>query len=228
MLSLDALEVLLRFAALFADPGFRVVYNSLGAWASVNHLHFHPLYTEDVFAPGGGGGGGGATPVEDARRSRVAVLPPCAEDEDGGCARVDVYRLVDWEVDGFVLTTGGGGSGGAGGGAPPPHRVLAAPLWRLIEVLLRRDVPHNLLVADGGRTVVVLPRAPQAPHGGRVNIAVLEAVGLGVWFDEESYEAAGAEEYAAMLRAVSLDAALLDEISAEAFLGGSGSGGGCV
>ena len=79
VLSLDALEVALRFAALFGDPCMRLVYNSLGAWASVNHLHFHPLYTEGVF-------GGPRLPVEDAPRALVRSL----RGGDGSC--VDVYR----------------------------------------------------------------------------------------------------------------------------------------
>ena len=30
-------------------PGIKIGYNSVGAAATVNHLHFHLLYTEDLF-----------------------------------------------------------------------------------------------------------------------------------------------------------------------------------
>lgn len=81
--------------------------------------------------------------------------------------------------------------------------------------------------------------------GARVNIAVLEAAGLGVWFDEAAYEAASGEEcararararrygyaaphrrrrsYAALLRAVGLGAPALDDICARAYGGAAGA-----
>lgn len=36
----DTLALALRFASEAANPYFRLVYNSLGAYGTVNHLHF--------------------------------------------------------------------------------------------------------------------------------------------------------------------------------------------
>ena len=54
----DGLSAVLEYLTALS-PAARAMYNSMGAWASVNHLHFH-LYGAD------------ALPVENAPRRKLA------------------------------------------------------------------------------------------------------------------------------------------------------------
>uniref|UniRef100_A0A8C4TD16 GDP-D-glucose phosphorylase 1 n=1 Tax=Erpetoichthys calabaricus TaxID=27687 RepID=A0A8C4TD16_ERPCA len=44
ILTMDAIRIGIESVLLSSDPGFRVGFNSLGAFASVNHLHLHCYY----------------------------------------------------------------------------------------------------------------------------------------------------------------------------------------
>lgn len=44
ILTIDSLRLAVEFSLLNSNPFFRVAFNSLGAYASVNHLHFHGYY----------------------------------------------------------------------------------------------------------------------------------------------------------------------------------------
>ncbi|XP_007906745.1 GDP-D-glucose phosphorylase 1 [Callorhinchus milii] len=46
VLTPDLLRIALELVFLSSDPGFRVGFNSLGAFASVNHLHIHGYYLQ--------------------------------------------------------------------------------------------------------------------------------------------------------------------------------------
>lgn len=66
VLSASSLFGSLRLASCSSRADFRLLYNSLGAWASVNHLHLHPVYTDASFeAPG--------FPIERSPVRRVGV-----------------------------------------------------------------------------------------------------------------------------------------------------------
>lgn len=77
----------LHFAAEAANPYFRVGYNSLGAYATINHLHFQAYY---LAAP---------LPVE---RAPVVAMQGLKRRRDG----VRISRLSDYPVLGFVVEGG--------------------------------------------------------------------------------------------------------------------------
>ena len=53
VLTADALLLALVLVQASRRPDFRVTFNSLGAWASVNHLHLHGVYLGGVTQSGG-------------------------------------------------------------------------------------------------------------------------------------------------------------------------------
>lgn len=87
VLSPDMLLLGLRFARMSRRRDFRVGFNSLGAFASVNHLHLQGLYLKDWFTKT-------AFPIENARRMWLcdARATPDEDEVDAATAKVCVVR----------------------------------------------------------------------------------------------------------------------------------------
>ncbi|GER28249.1 GDP-L-galactose phosphorylase 1 [Striga asiatica] len=77
----DSLALSLNFAKEASDPFFRVGYNSLGAFATINHLHFQAYYLSVPL------------PIEKAPTSRIMSLEN----------RVTVSKLLNYPVLGLVF-----------------------------------------------------------------------------------------------------------------------------
>ncbi|CAD7700895.1 unnamed protein product [Ostreobium quekettii] len=80
----DSMLLALQFAAAAENPYFRVGYNSLGAYATINHLHFQAYF---LLAP---------YPVE---RAPTMPLEPANSKHPG----VKVAQLSEYPVKGFVF-----------------------------------------------------------------------------------------------------------------------------
>lgn len=82
----DSLLLALHLAAEAGNPSFRLGYNSLGAFATINHLHFQAYYLALPF------------PVEKAPTKRVPL-----KSEKGG---VKISKLCNYPVRGLVFEGG--------------------------------------------------------------------------------------------------------------------------
>jgi len=82
----DSLLLALHLAAEAGNPYFRLGYNSLGAFATINHLHFQAYYLSIPF------------PIEKAPTKRVPW-----KSEKGG---VNILELLDYPVRGLVFEGG--------------------------------------------------------------------------------------------------------------------------
>lgn len=84
----DTLLLALQFAHEVNNPYMRVGYNSLGAYATINHLHFQAYYLS------------AAMPLERARTSLISKK---------GCGKsiIRIERLVEYPVHGLVFESGG-------------------------------------------------------------------------------------------------------------------------
>jgi hypothetical protein len=190
-------------------PDFRLGFNSLGAFASVNHFHIHTAFAADIFPSGG------RFPVEGAPREEEL-----ASRDLGSGERLAVQTLA-WHLPGFVFTVSPGGSPSSS----PDNAALAAlasASGSLLAALARAGTPHHFLVADAGRAVYVLPRTKQRPSfGGRAQIALAEVCGLAIFTDPSAYggeEGEGErevtlEEFVAELRSLALEAGALEEVA---------------
>lgn len=148
----------LQFAAEIGTPAMRVGYNSLGAYGTINHLHFHaynldtPLPCERApTAPLRLFGGAGHASAGN-KRPRV----------DGEAPAVLVSRLVGYPVRGFVIEAEPQVPASGGQQQLPPSaaalEAVAAVLGRACEALRRAGVPHNFVVSDAGRRVFLFPQ----------------------------------------------------------------------
>jgi diadenosine tetraphosphate (Ap4A) HIT family hydrolase len=214
-------EAALVGAALGASgSGLRLGFNSLGAWASVNHFHLHVLAAGGMFP-------GGAFPLE--RAPRGAAL--------AAAAGVALRRVVvAGALTGFAFEAAGAARGGAR--APPAAAAAAAPplaaaadaavagalaatAGAFLERLVARDTAHTVLLADAGATALVLPRALQRADAdpaatGRLVVALAEICGYAIVYTADDFAHYAPADYARALADVALPDAELRALEAEA------------
>jgi GDP-L-galactose phosphorylase len=88
LISPDTLLLALQLAHEANNPYFRIGYNSLGAYATINHLHFQAYYLS------------AAMPLE---RARTALISK----KKHGRSTIRIEKLVDYPVNGLVFESGG-------------------------------------------------------------------------------------------------------------------------
>ncbi|GLC43999.1 hypothetical protein PLESTB_000218400 [Pleodorina starrii] len=163
--SRDTVLLALQFARELGSPHFRVGYNSLGAYATINHLHFQSYYLAATLpcevaptAPLPGPLAAPPVPPSAPTVAAAAVSLPRKRQYDelmcGGAAAaaVRVSRLQGYPVNAFVVEAGGGAA--AAGGIEAVAAVVSAAAERLQAV----SQPFNLLMSDAGRRVFIFPQ----------------------------------------------------------------------
>ena len=181
-----------------------------GAHASVNNFHCHGFYTGELFPEAGGdmpveraaGVKAWALPPPFAP---VSVWSIDSTSYPLPCLEVRIDSGGDLSIGGVcgdVVPSGSGGSGdalvdgvGASSGgsvsAPATPPALASVFWAACDVvativqhLLDINVHHHVCWTTGGTRAFILPRRPQADlNDGRINVALAEALGIGLWYE---------------------------------------------
>lgn len=231
VMTTERLSIALRVMALSARRDFRLGFNSLAAWASVNHCHFHVTYISDAFPADG------AFAVERASVSRLAAvaLPPAAPGDDTGDSdrvTLEVAALTGWPLGGFrfaLVQQQRPAASAPARPAPHPRHVarLASAAGSVIAHMTSHEVAHNLLLADRGATVYVLPRAHQAGGGadeGRMAVAFAESCGIGIVYTQAVFDSFSQEEYIAALREYRIAGPTADALTAAAVVGVNAQG----
>jgi hypothetical protein len=229
-------HVVLAASAFRKRPDWRFGFNSLGAWASVNHFHAHNGCVGGIFPSG-------AFPVEAAPRTTLsAVMVDAAHDHR---LRLSVHAL-GWALPGFVFSVakhpdGKGEDSDCGAAllgiaeptttaAPadthPPTAVDVAAATVLqhsagtfLEHLIVANIAHTVLVAGSGTEFYIMPRQPQSgpgAEGGQLVIALAEACGLGIVYSEDDFASYTEERYMDALAAVALAPEELMELQRKA------------
>lgn len=187
----------LHMAAEAASPYFRLGYNSLGAFATINHLHFQAYYLTVPF------------PVEKAATQRIPLA------EGGIKSGVKVSKLMNYPVRGLVFEEGNTLNDLA-------NVVSSACIW-----LQDNNVPYNVLISDSGRKIFVFPQCyaekqalgevSQELLDTQVNPAVWEISGHIVLKRRDDYEEASEASAWRLLAEVSLSEARFEEVKAYIF-----------
>ncbi|KAK6798246.1 hypothetical protein RDI58_005948 [Solanum bulbocastanum] len=126
----DSFAIALHFASEVADPFFRVGYNSLGAFATINHLHFQAYYLSVPF------------PVEKAPIQKILARKGL------GGAGVIVSKLLNYPVRGFAFEGGNGSTA----------RDLSDAVVNSCISLQNKNIPFNILIAQCGKKIFLLPQ----------------------------------------------------------------------
>lgn len=189
----DALIPPLRMCAESKNPYFRVGYNSLGAYATINHLHFQAYYLMEAF------------PIE------RALSKPFAEDvfknpkrPMGKQVHAECLRVYDYPVRCIVFELGSKG-----------FVDLAKWIGRACTRLQKRNIPFNMLMTDHGARVFVIPqifshkiaqnKIPDWIVKTGINPAVFEISGHMLFKREDDYEICSEAMASEILASASLD-----------------------
>lgn len=193
----ESLLLALHMAAEAASPYFRLGYNSLGAFATINHLHFQAYYLTVPF------------PVEKAATQRIPLA------DDGMKSGVKVSKLMNYPVRGLVFEGGNTLNDLA-------DVVSGACIW-----LQENNVPYNVLISDCGRKVFLFPQCyaekqalgevSQELLDTQVNPAVWEISGHIVLKRRDDYEEASEASAWRLLAEVSLSESRFEEVKAYIF-----------
>ncbi|KAK6266650.1 hypothetical protein QUC31_017487 [Theobroma cacao] len=190
----DSFLLAIHLAREAADPFFRVGYNSLGAFATINHLHFQAYYLEVPF------------PIEKAPIQRISTEEGLQDTE------VIVSQLLNYPVRGLVFKGG------------KSAQDLSDVVANTCIFLQTNNIPFNVLISDCGKRVFLLPQCyaekqaigevSQELLHTQVNPAVWEIGGHMVLKRREDYEDAS-EAYAwRLLAEVSLSEERFQEVKA--------------
>ncbi|XP_052206064.1 GDP-L-galactose phosphorylase 1-like [Diospyros lotus] len=184
----------LHLAREAAEPAFRLGYNSLGAFATINHLHFQAYYLAVPF------------PVEKAPTEKLMTGKKLS---DSG---VTVSQLLNYPVLGLVLE----------GGIKLTDLANAAA--NSCIHLEKNNIPFNILIADCGKKIFLFPQcyAKKQACGEvseelldtQVNPAVWEISGHMVLKRRKDYDDASEENAWKLLAQVSLSSERFEEVMA--------------
>ena len=161
VLTEELLHIGLQLSLLSGRKDFRLLFNSLGGYASVNHFHFHGLYLEDMQR----------LPVEDAQRSRLG----------GARGELLVEILVDtaWFCRGLVLSAADVDTLALFGGRVLRH-LQAEDIAHNLMVAPSKELP----------VIYLFPRQweEKVREKPGFNAAILEIAGLLFAHDEERFK----------------------------------------
>ena len=187
----DTLLLALQFAHEANNPYMRVGYNSLGAYATINHLHFQAYYLS------------AAMPLERARTELIAK-------KKHGKSTIRVERLVDYPVNGLVFESSGdledtatliGGFCQRLAAKNIPHNMLIVDKGARVFILpnafsqrkARKELPEDILESQ-------------------VDPAVFEISGHQLMKRREDYEGMDEAWVVRLLRCASFDEERFDEV----------------
>jgi len=146
---------LLQLFKLSTNPSLRIGYNSMGADCIANNLHFHVLYADKLFP-----GGTGQFPIELADKALFfrTNLQHKSSDE------INMYQcgvrfgevLGGWPVRTLVLSPDI--QPDAETSLEDAQEALAHAAGVVLNHLIDKNIPHNLLIADEGMTLYIIPR----------------------------------------------------------------------
>jgi len=126
----------LQMAAESNNPFFRIGFNSLGAYGSVNHLHFQGYYLDAPF------------PVERAPTVPIPGIPTISK-------HVRVMQLSEYPVRGMVMEIIEDAT------VVNPLQHLAHLCGDACRKLVEHNIPHNIFIVDGGSRLFLFPQCFQ-------------------------------------------------------------------
>lgn len=192
----ESLLLAVYMAAEAASPYYRLGYNSLGAFATINHLHFQAYYLEMSF------------PIEKASTKKIRRM------NNNRCG-VRISELVNYPVRGLVYQEGNS------------IEDLCNAVSDSCICLQENNIPYNVLIADSGKRIFILPQcyAEKQALGEvkaelletQVNPAVWEISGHMVLKRREDFEEACEQNAWRLLAEVSLSEARFEEVKALIF-----------
>ena len=153
VLSNELIQLLLQIFKLSQQSTLRLGYNSMGADCIINNLHFHVLQTDALF-----GQDREMFPIEQADKQLFfkSTLKHRAEGEiDMFNCGVRFGEVVGWPVRTLLLSPQIEDDNTE---LEDAQEALAHAAGVVLNHLIEANIPHNILVADEGMTLYIIPR----------------------------------------------------------------------
>jgi hypothetical protein len=156
VLSDELLLLLLQVFKLSSNPNLRIGYNSMGADCIANNLHFHLVHADLLFQDANQQS---VFPIENAEKKLFfrSNLKHRSKDEVNmyNCG-VRFGEVLGWPVRTLVLSPEITNESEAS--LEDAQESLAHAAGVVFNYLIDKNIPHNLLIADEGMTMYILPR----------------------------------------------------------------------
>eukprot|EP00210_Caulerpa_lentillifera_P001776 g1706.t1 len=208
IISTDSIQLALQFTASVDNPYFRLGFNSLGAYATINHLHFQGYY---LMAP---------YPVE------RAVTEPLTDCKIMVNNMIRVSQLVGYPVRGWVFEM-----------IAPVDDCLMPMAEAINEVCAKlqdANVPYNMLISDCGARVFLWPQCyakkqalgivPEQILATGINPACFEIAGHVIFKNKDDYQSCTQKEVWSLLSQVTLESVEFNQLSIDCFAPHHGGG----
>ncbi|KAI4299582.1 hypothetical protein L6164_033027 [Bauhinia variegata] len=190
----DSFLLAMQMAKEAADASFRIGYNSLGGFATVNNLHFQAYYLATPFA------------IEKAPTQRIDV------DEGLNPRGIYVSQLLDYPVQALVFEGGN------------TIRDLSDAVASALVFLQNNNIAFNVLISNCGKRIFVFPQCfaerqalgevSQEILDAHINPAVWEISGHIVMKRREDFDGASEASAWRLLSEVSLSEERFQEVKA--------------
>lgn len=149
----ELILLLLQLFKVANKPTLRLGYNSMGADCIINNLHFHVLETDLLF-----GEGAEQFPIESADKSLFFTSTLKHKDEE----EINMYNcgvrfgeVVGWPMKTLLISPNIESDETS---LEDAQEALAHTAGVVLNYLIDQNIPHNILVADEGMTLYIIPR----------------------------------------------------------------------
>lgn len=197
-MSTECLLTALHMSVEVHNPCFKIGFNTLGAYASINHLHFQGYFLNAPF------------PVERVETEYLAGYTNKSDKE------MRVSKLLEYPVRAFVFELGS------------DLEELAREVSKACNILESKNIPYNLLIVDCGARVFLFPQKfdenkkagviPEDVLDTQVNPAAFEIGGHMVLKRRQDYDMATEEKICELLSYASLTELEFNNVEKELFV----------
>lgn len=208
ILSDEILGLLFQIFRLSNTQHLRIGYNSMGAECWINNLHFHLLNSDSIFTSA-------LTsiqtfPIEHAETKvflESTLTHTAPEEINMFTIGVSFALTENWPIPAFVIkpitpaqTDEEQSDLQALEGSDPTESVAHA-VGVLLNILIDSNTPHNLMIADKGETVFVIPRKfDMLINAAHFSTEWNDVCGLIKCKDESTFKSIEFTQYAKFLR----------------------------
>lgn len=135
-LTLESLRVAFAILKASRRKDMRIVFNSMGAWASQNHLHLHIVYLHKL------GFTNDTLPLEAAKSEKFleSKSEKQGRNMSAGIELVSGYPIHSFRFHMDRNTDEKKNSNSS---------VVIPQVWRLVEILQKRGIAHNVVFSHG-------------------------------------------------------------------------------
>ena len=188
----DALAAVLRIMDFFQSSSktLRIGFNSLGGYSSINHLHFHLVFVNELFHETK------AFPIESAPNKLMASFNLQIPFQDKQNLQIDIYIIEEYPIRCLMIKTIDEIN------EESLINLMGDTVAIILSLLCEENIAHNMMIAEKGKVFYIIPRQNEAVNERKMdfNCAWLELCGLAICKNEEIFSKINYQDYYQFLR----------------------------